>query len=361
LFIALIGQKRWQKNLKNIILCLEMKAIILSGPNNIVLENVPQPEKAPAGHIIIEMYAAAINSGDKLFIAGAFPRGIPLSRYSIAGVSGAGKVIEWGEGVPNYYKGRNVTIYRSLRQSEETIGTWSELACMHYLNCAVLPENANPEFYSGSLVNIITPYAFLKQVEQEGHTAIICTAGNSATGVVMLGLCLMYDFPIISIVRTEKGKKELEAIGATNIIVQNEREYKQRLQQTAAQLNATVVFDGVGGSTLSNIIDILPFNTTIYSYGFLDKQTPFSFHTTSLMRGITIKGFSNFRTATVQDDSNLEKALRDISSIIHQPYFRTKISKHFSLEEANEAIGFSSPEGGKAVLDIRAGNYKQDV
>jgi hypothetical protein len=31
------------------------------------------------------------------------------------------------------------------------------------------------------------------------------------------------------------------------------------------------------------------------------------------------------------------------------------------LEEANEAIGFSSPEGGKAVLDIRAGNYKQDV
>jgi NADPH:quinone reductase-like Zn-dependent oxidoreductase len=170
----------------------------------------------------------------------------------------------------------------------------------------------------------------------------------------------MYDFPIISVVRTEKGKEELEAIGATNIIVQNDSEFKQRLQQKAAQLNATVVFDGVGGSTLSNMIDILPFNSTIYSYGFLDKQTPFSFHTTSLMRGITIKGFSNFRTPTVQENSNLEKALQNISNMLHQPYFRTKIGKHFRLKEASDAIQFTSPGGAKAVLDIRPEKSRND-
>src|SRR5262245_26344850 len=115
-----------------------MQAIVLNGINDLELKDVPQPEKAAAECLLIKMQASGVNSGDKLFIAGAFPRGIPSSKYNIAGVSGVGKVIETGPGVPDYYKGKNVTIYRSLKYSEETIGTWSEYAHLHYLNCAVL-------------------------------------------------------------------------------------------------------------------------------------------------------------------------------------------------------------------------------
>jgi len=329
-----------------------MKAIILNGANNIELKDVPAPGSVAANHLIIKMMACGINSGDKLFIAGAFPRGIPTSKYNIAGVSGVGKVVEIGQGVPDYYVDKNVIIYRSLKPSDETIGTWSEYAHLHYLNCAVLPTGVNPELYSGSLVNIITPYAFLKQSERDGHKALICTAGNSATGIAMLGLCHKFNFPVISIVRTEKGKLELEALGTKNVYVQSEPNFKEKLQKAAEQMGATVVFDGVGGLTLSKIIDILPFNTTIYSYGFLDKESPFSFHTTTLMRGITIRGFSNFRTATVQEPIQLESAFKDISSVIDQPYFKTKIGHRFSFEEITYAIKFSSPEVGKAILNI---------
>lgn len=329
-----------------------MKAIILNSANNIELKNVPVPEMATTNHLIIKMQACGINSGDKLFIACAFPRGIPLSKYNIAGVSGVGKVVEAGPGVPTYYINKNVIIYRSLRQSDEAMGTWSEYAHLHYLNCAVLPDNVSPELYAGSLVNIITPYAFLKQAEEDGHKAVICTAGNSATGIALLGLCHWYNVPIISIVRTEKGKKELEILGAKNVFAQNEVNFKQQFQQAAESLSATVVFDGVGGATLSKIIDTVPFNTTICCYGFIDKETPFSFHTTSLMRGIIIRGFSNFRTATVQDPALLETAFQDISSIIDQPYFRTKTGERFSFEEVNDAIQFSAADGGKAILVV---------
>jgi NADPH:quinone reductase len=329
-----------------------MKAIVLKEVNTVELKSVSSPAKSAPGHLLIKMQACAINSGDKLFISGAFPRGIPASKYNIAGVSGAGKVVDAGQDVPDYYKNANVTVYRSLNYSEETIGTWCEYAHLHYLNCAVIPENVDPETYSGSLVNIITPYSFLKQAQEEGHKGIVCTAGNSATGIAMLGLCRLNNFPIISIVRTEKGKKELEALGALHILVQSDPDFKQQLQQLAEQLKITLVFDGVGGTTLSTIINVLPFNTTIYCYGFLDKATPLSFHTTMLMRGITIKGFSNFRTPTVQNPVNLEKALRDISSIMDQPYFQTKPGMHFSFNEVNEAIQFSSPEGNKAVLVV---------
>jgi NADPH:quinone reductase-like Zn-dependent oxidoreductase len=51
------------------------------------------------------------------------------------------------------------------------IGTWCEYAHMHYLDCVILPDDAVPEEYAGSVVNAITPYAFLQQVSTEGHKA----------------------------------------------------------------------------------------------------------------------------------------------------------------------------------------------
>jgi NADPH:quinone reductase-like Zn-dependent oxidoreductase len=70
-----------------------MHAIILNGVNEIEPKDVPEPKKAEPGHLIVKMQACAVNSDDKLLIAGAFPRGVPSSKYNIAGVSGVGKVM----------------------------------------------------------------------------------------------------------------------------------------------------------------------------------------------------------------------------------------------------------------------------
>ncbi len=326
-----------------------MKAIIVADKNKLVLQDVPEPKNVSSGHLLIKMLACGINSGDKLFIAGAFPRGIPASRYAIAGVSGVGTVIAAGKGVPENYVGKNVAVYRSLKISEHTVGTWSEYAHLHFLNCAVIPDSVKIEAYAGSLVNIITPYAFLKQAISDGHSGILCTAGNSATGKAMLGICLFNKFPIVSIVRNEKGKQELKSLGATNILVQQDEGFKEGLKEISERLNTTAIFDGVGGKLLTGIIDKIPLNSTIYSYGFLDSETAFSFSTKLLMRGTIIKGFSNFRTQTVLDEKKLAAALNDISAIINMPHFITKTAKKFTFEEADEALAFSSSDG-KGVL-----------
>ncbi|WP_299285021.1 zinc-binding dehydrogenase [uncultured Mucilaginibacter sp.] len=327
-----------------------IKAICLTANKGVKVQDVPKPEKAEQGHLIIKMEACGINAGDTAFIGGAFPKGsIPISQYDIGGVSGVGTVIAIGEGVPEEYKGKKVTVYRSLKFSENIIGTWCEYAHLHYLHCAILPD-INMEDYSGSLVNIITPYAFLKQILEEGHKGIICTAGNSATGIAMLGICIANNFPIISIARTEDAKKELEVLGVKNIVVQTDSDFKQQLKESAQRLSATAVFDGVGGEILNQIIDVLPFNSTIYSYGYLGGKTPLTFHASILMKGITIKGFGNFRTKTVQNQQHLEKALKDIAEIIEMPHFKTKAGKKFSFEDINDALVFSSPIGEKAVL-----------
>lgn len=329
-----------------------MKAICLTRSRKLKLDHVSSPQKAASGHLIIEMKACGINSGDKAFIAGAFAPGtIPVSRYDICGVSGSGKVVEIGDGVPQRFKGKNVAIYKSLKFSDHIVGTWSEYAHMHYHHCVILPDNVSLEEYSGSLVNSITPYAFLKQISSEGHKGIICTAGTSATGLAMLGICLENNVPIISIVRSEKAKKQLEELEASHVLDQSDPDFDSRLEELAGQLNATAVFDGVGGDLISRVAEVLPRGSSIYAYGFLGGDKPLCLHTSVvLMKNLTIKGFGNFTSETVQNPKKLEVALNDLGKIIARPYFKTKVGKTFRLEEINEAMEFSSPDGNKAVI-----------
>ena len=85
---------------------------------------------------------------------------------------------------------------------------------------------------------------------------------------------------------------------------------------------------------------------------FLAAQTPLTVHTRELMRGITIKGFSNFRSQTVQNPKQLEKALQDISAIIHMPYFKTKTGQKFTMEQIDQALSYVSGNGAKPVLSL---------
>ncbi len=327
-----------------------MKAIVLSN-DTLTVQNVEKPQHAQPGHLIIKMNSSAINSGDKFFLKYPTPPGTVKSLYEIRGVSGAGAVLQTGEGVPDNYQSKNVTFYRQLSYSESVVGSWCAYAHVHYLDCVILPDSAYPEDYSGSMVNTITPYAFLKQVANEGHKGIISTAGNSATGIALLGFCLAYNFPLISIVRSDKGRKELKALGAKHIVVQSDEDFNQQLTETAQALSATAIFDGVGGQILNLILPLIPRSSVIYSYGYIGDGVPFTFHTSTLaVKNVTIRPFANTSTDTVKDPEKLAKALKDIGELIHQPHFKTKIGKKFRFEEINEALSFTSKDGGKAIL-----------
>jgi len=327
-----------------------MKAIVLAN-DVLTVQQVTKPTKAKPGHLLVKMKSSAINSGDKFFLKNPAPPGTVKSLYDIKGVSGAGTVLQTGEGVPEEYLGKNVAFYRQLKFSESVVGAWSEYAHVPFLDCAILPAGADPDEYSGSMVNTITPFAFLKEIISEGHKAIISTAGNSATGIALLGFCLTYNFPLISIVRNEEGRKELEGLGAKSIVVQSDPDFGVHLSDMAQILNATAIFDGVGGDILNKILTLIPRSSVIYSYGYIGDEVPFSFHTSTLaLKNIIIRPFSNFNTETVKNPGNLEKALKEISKLIHLPHFKTKIGKRFRLEEINDALTYSGSNGKKAIL-----------
>lgn len=332
-----------------------MKAICVTATRTLEVRDVPTLAtlaKPAAGHLLIDMAASAINHGDKTFLKMPFVAGSALAagRHDVWGASGAGAVVALGEGVPAHYAGKQVAIYRSLTRSDDTIGLWCERAQVPYTSCLVLPDHVPARDYCGSLVNVMTAYAFLDEIAQAGHKGVIVTAGNSATGRALAALARHQNVPAIFLVRSAAARAALCALGVEHVIVADDAGL-DTLAKLAAELQTTAVFDGVGGDLMGRIAGSLPAGSTIYCYGMLGGGAALSITTVQLMmKNLTIRRFSNFDSATVRQPGSLVAALTALEGLIDDPLFVTQAGKAFGFDEIDAAMAYQPADGGKAVL-----------
>ncbi len=326
-----------------------MKAICVNADRSLEVRDLSTPEHAAPGHVLLRSAGSAINPGDIFFLRS--PAGLPPRSNDVWGASGAGTVLAVGDGVDAGLVGKRVAVYRSLVRTDEAIGCWSEVQQVPALACCVLPDEVDPLDYSGSLVNAITPWAFWQLARAEGHKGILVTAGTSATGIAMLAIAQALEVPVVSIVSRPEGKAQLEALGATRVVVQGDADFDQQLQKETESAGATAVFEGVSGELLTRIAPLLPVQSTVYCYGFLGGHVPFTLLGRVMMaRSLTVKNFSNFATPTVRDPQALAAALADLARIIGKPHFRTRRGPSFRYSEIDAAIAYPAKDGSRAVL-----------
>ena len=331
-----------------------MKAICVTPERELELRNVPEPQAPPAGHLKVRIAAAAINGGDKSFLKR--PPGSALSlgntTFDIWGASAAGEVVAAGPGVPDGYVGRMVAIYRSLGRGPNTIGLWCETAQAPYTACLRLAGGVDPADYSGSLVNLITAYAFLEELAAQGGGAVLATAGSSATGRALAVLARARDVRAVLLVRSAKAKAELEQHGIADVHVVDGEDGLEAVGRAAEAHGVSAVFDGVGGATLSRLLPHLPIDSTIYAYGFLSGSEQVSFPTSLLsMRNLTLRPFSNFGSATVRDHRRLADALLALEQIGDHPLLRTRAGLRFGFEQIEAAMAYDGVAGSKAIVE----------
>lgn len=331
-----------------------MKAICVTPTRDLTVRAVPLPAAPARGHVLVDMAAAAINPGDKTFLK-MRPAGgavVMERRDDVWGASGAGTVVAAGDGVPAAYVGKQVAIYRSLGSAPESVGLWCERAHVPATSCLILPDDVAARDYAGSLVNVITAFAFLDEIEAAGHRGVIVTAGRAATGLALAALARRRGLPAIFLVRSAAARDHLEEMGVDHVIV-TEEGYTDKLAALAAELNATAVFDGVGGALIGAIVPSLPMNATIYFYGFLDGATPFAVPSVQFMlKNLTMRPFSNFASRTVTEPARLQAALAALETVIADPMFRTRLGATFDYEQIDAAMAYRSDSGAKAILAL---------
>lgn len=331
-----------------------MKAICVTESRNLELRDVPYPSTIPSGYINVSIAAASINHGDVTFLKlppsalASLSSGARLE--NVWGASAAGTVTQVGAKVPSSYLGRKVAIYRGLKPDDPVLGLWCETAQVPYETCLLLPDHVEAKDYSGSLVNVVTAYAFLEQAAAEGHRGVIVTAGSSATGRALAVLARRRGMPILVIVRSEKSKEEVlkNGVEVEHVLSSSHPDFMRDLEKKARELGTTAVFDGVGGALISKMLGALPPRSSISFYGFLSGTEKVEFPSAVfMMKDFTMRRFSNFNTVTVEE--RLGDMLKDLEGCIEDPLFKTSLGRDFELEEIKAAMEY---DGGskKAVL-----------
>lgn len=126
-----------------------------------------------------------------------------------------------------------------------------------------------------------------------------------------MGLGLQYEFPVISVVRSESAKNLLPSLGAKHVLVQELSEVENELLKTASELGATAVFEGLGGSFITRHATAFPERASLFCYGSSGGPDLISIPMRTLMsKELTVKSFSNFRSPTLQDPTSLDEAFR---------------------------------------------------
>ena len=330
-----------------------MRAICVTAGRQLEVREVPEPRDPPPGHLVVRIEAAAINHGDKTFLARPEAAGPALARslHDVWGASAAGEVTGAGPGVPDGYVGRRVAIYRSIGGGPDTLGLWCETAQVPCTACLRLPDGAEARDYGGSLVNIITAHAFLETAAADGHRGVVATAGNSATGRALAALARCRGTAALMLVRSPAAKAELERHGIREVVVVDEGTDMAAVGERAVALDATAVFDGIGGSGLGRLLPHLPQRSTVYSYGFLAGLEPVSFPSALLMgKDLTLRRFSNFDTPAVRDPRALETAMRELEAVVGDPLFHTRVGQTFALDAVDAAMAYETSPGPKAMF-----------
>lgn len=330
-----------------------MKAVCITSERKLEVRNIPTPKTVQPGHLLVDMDGSAITHGDKFFLTAALPGGAPTAtiEHDIYGANGAGRVIAIGEGVPSHYAGKQVAIYRGLRRTAVSTGLWCDRAQVHHASALILPDGARARDYCGSLVNIVTAYAFLADVVAGRHKGIVVTAANSATGNVMASLAQIWATPAIFLARTDARRDELMERGVQHVLSTQDEQFQNKLRTLAETIRATAVFDGIGGELLTNLLPALPVDTAIYVYGFLDGPKAISLTAAHLLgRNMSLQRFSNTMSPTVRDEQRLAAALAAIGPLICETMFKTRIGKEFSFDQIDAAMAYSREGGGRAVL-----------
>jgi NADPH:quinone reductase-like Zn-dependent oxidoreductase len=257
-------------------------------------------------------------------------------------------VIAHGDGLlPKLWQGKRV----ACTSFSDKSGTWAEYMVTPASRCVPLPEEVSDEQGSMLLVNPLTAISFFDIARRGGHQAIINTAAASSLGRMVEFLGRKNRIPVIHIVRNLKQKTTLINLGAQHVLNSSEKNFSNDLHFMASTLNATLVFDAVGGKLTRLLMLAVPPESSIVVYGNLSGEQPEIDHRSLVTDSKKVTGFflgnSLKKTGPVATIRNILQVRNLLKNELTIP-----VQGRFPLEEAQEAMDsyLGNMSAGKVLL-----------
>jgi NADPH:quinone reductase-like Zn-dependent oxidoreductase len=284
-----------------------MNAVQLEKPGGPLIMRsvrVPVPGK---GEVLVKIAASPINPSDLKRI-----RDITDPSFTekfIAGIEGSGTIVASGEGfLPKLWLGKRV----ACSSPDPASGTWADYMVTKASYCFPIPDSISDEQGSMLLVNPMTAVAFFDIVRGEKHKALVNVAAAGALGGMIRLLGKKYNIPVLNIVRDDDQVKMLISEGARYVLNNTENDFNEQLKKLSLDLSATIAFDPIAGSFTQQLLNALPYGSTVVIYGNLSGTEEGTYLRPLLDENKKLHGFY---LVNWMKENGLLKTLRNLNKV----------------------------------------------
>jgi NADPH:quinone reductase len=231
-----------------------MKAMILKsfgGPDSFELSDVPKPVPQ-AGQVLVRVHATSINPLDYQVRRGDYPDLVPLPAITGHDVSGVVEAV--GPGVSAFAPGDEVWYTPQIFDGQ---GSYAEYHVAAENIIARKPaslshlEAASLSLVGGTVWEALTVRAVLRVGE-----SILIHGGAGGVGHVAIQVAKAMGARVFTTVR-EANADFVRSLGADVVIDYTQEDYVEAIMRETAGHGVDVVFDTIGGDTLSRSADVL--------------------------------------------------------------------------------------------------------
>lgn len=231
-----------------------MKAVVLKsfgGPESFALEEVPTPVPR-AGQVLVRVHATSINPLDYQVRRGDYPDLVPLP--SITGHDVSGVVEAFGPGVTGFSVGDEVWYTPQIFDGP---GSYAEY---HVANEHIVgkkpPSLTHLEAASLPLVGGTAWEALVERAALRVGESVLVHGGAGGVGHVAIQLAKAMGARVLTTAR-EANVPFVREMGADVVIDYEKEDYVDVILRETSGRGVDVVFDTIGGDTLSRSPDVL--------------------------------------------------------------------------------------------------------
>jgi zinc-binding alcohol dehydrogenase/oxidoreductase len=338
-----------------------MKAIRLheiGGPENLVYEDVPEPEPG-TGEIVVRLSAAALNRRDVFVTRGQYPGAKPDALPAILGSDGSGEVAARGEGAEGPSEGTEVVINPALHWGDDPLvpgkeyrilglpdeGTFAQFIKVPSDHVFPKPSHLSHEEAAAIPLGALTAYRALvtRGRLQEGETVVVPGIGSGvATFVVQMAAALGARVFVTS--GSDEKIEKAKELGAEGGVDYNSEDWSKELKGMAGGVDLSV--DHVGGDGFDALVSLAAPGGRIVTFGATAGPQVKVVMPRIFLKHLTVLG-------TAMGTPEEFGAMLDL---FQERGLRPTINETFSLQETAAAMDYMEQGTGigKIVLDIPA-------
>lgn len=312
----------------------------------IVDVEVPPPGR---GEVRIRVRAIGLNRAESMFRSGNYletpklPAGL--------GYEAAGEIEAIGEGVEGFAIGDAVSVVPAFSLNQYGLYGELVLAPVH----AVVKHPASLSFIEAAAVWMmyLTAYGALIEIAKLARgDVVLIPAASSSVGLAAIQIANLVGATPVALTRSGVKGARLMELGAAHVIATATQDLVAEVGRLTGGTGARVVFDPVGGPTLTKLAAATAPRGIIIEYGALSPEpTPLPLF--DLLRGLlTIRGYVLFEVT--QDAARLEAGKAFVLKGLASGALKPAIDRTFPLDEIVAAHRYleAGEQIGKIVVTV---------